>query len=528
MIIDRILIDQNQTLENDDSDYLFFNIYFENYIEGSELNIYAGNLLVFSIKNPISQITTGFIVPLFKCKYIHIIINNNNCILTNLSTVKNFIEWKTNNFSKSKSKMVDGYLDKVIVMMSDEKGNEWLKKSLQSIKTNVNLKDINLAIVNLNNSKKVKKICEENNAIEVHVQADTNRMMLCKGSLYSIGNILLAEKYLFIDIDTIVLDDISILLSKIDINSGINICQEGGIHGKKNLSDLLTNNQTPYFSSEQESKELVPYITNQTAINAGIYSGDRKSILQLESKIIQMEYMGLRYIESKKGIDWREQAVFNVALSHNNNINIIPEYFNFQMLNVKNKSLSDIKEYIDKNQIRILHFNGDYGKHIYEQFKDLNFTSKNEFQKKLFKIEDRLNFDKKYSIGQVDKVLNDKVFNRDSILVIDSRLVPDFIKYKEKLVILEDYNEREEEGLITTQNIFIKIKTSIDTKFDLVLIHNKRERRNTKIILNLAQNLLKNSGILIIESEDNQEKIIDRNDLEFSFMNKRYEVYFGN
>jgi hypothetical protein len=339
---------------------------------------------------------------------------------------------------------------------------------------------------------------------------------------------VLAEKYLFIDIDTIILDDISILLSKIDINSGINICQEGGIHGKKNLSNLLSNNQTPYFSSEQDCKELVPYITNQTAINAGIYSGDRKSILQLESKIIQMEYMGLRYIESSKGIDWREQAVFNVALSHNNNINLIPEYFNFQMLNVKNKSLSEIKEYIDKNQIRILHFNGDYGKQIYEQFKDLSFTSKNEFQKKVFKIEDRLNFDKKYSISQIDKVLNDKIFNRNNILVIDSNNIPDFIKYKQKLVILEDYIEREEENLITTQNIFLKIKTSLSKKFDLVFIHNKRERRNTKIILNLAQNLLENDGILIIESEDIQERIIDKNDLEFSFMNKRYEVCFGN
>lgn len=528
MIIDRLQIDQNQTLENDNSDYLFFNIYFEDYTEDSELNIYAGNLLVFSIKNPIHQITTAYSIPLFKCKYIHIIIKSNTCIFTNLSTVKNIIEWKTNNFSKSQSKMIDGYLDKVIVMMSDERGNNWLRKSLESIKANVNLKDVNLAIFNLNNSKKVKKICEENNAIEVDVKADTKRMMLCKGSLYSIGNIVLAEKYLFIDIDTIILEDISILLSKIDINSGINICQEGGIHGKKNLSNLLSNNQTPYFSSEQDCKELVPYITNQTAINAGIYSGDRKSILQLESKIIQMEYMGLRYIESSKRIDWREQAVFNVALSHNNNINLIPEYFNFQMLNVKNKSLSEIKEYIDKNQIRILHFNGDYGKQIYEQFKDLSFTPKNEFQKKVFKIEDRLNFDKKYSISQIDKVLNDKIFNRNNILVIDSNNIPDFIKYKQKLVILEDYVEREEENLITTQNIFLKIKTSISKKFDLVFIHNKRERRNTKIILNLAQNLLENDGILIIESEDIQERIIDKNDLEFSFMNKRYEVCFGN
>jgi hypothetical protein len=198
------------------------------------------------------------------------------------------------------------------------------------------------------------------------------------------------------------------------------------------------------------------------------------------------------------------------------------------MLNVKNKSLSEIKEYIDKNQIRILHFNGDYGKQIYEQFKDLSFTPKNEFQKKVFKIEDRLNFDKKYSISQIDKVLNDKIFNRNNILVIDSNNIPDFIKYKQKLVILEDYIEREEENLITTQNIFLKIKLSLSKKFDLVFIHNKRERRNTKIILNLAQNLLENDGILIIESEDIQERIIDKNDLEFSFMNKRYEVCFGN
>jgi hypothetical protein len=528
MIIDRIEIEQNKSIENNNSDYLLFNLYFENYIDNSELNIYADNLLVFSIRNPICQITTGYIIPIFKCKNIHITIQNTKCIVTNYTTIKNIIEWKTNNFSKSKSKQVDAYLDKVIVMMSDERGNNWLKKSIESIKANVNLKDVNLAIVNLNNSKKVKKICEENDAIEIHVEADTKRMMLCKGSLYSIGNILLAEKYLFIDIDTIVLEDIAILLSKIDLNSGINICQEGGNHGKKNLSNLLSNNQTPYFSSDQDCKELVPYINNQTAINAGIYSGDRKSILQLGSKLIQMEQMGLRYIESANNIDWREQAVFNVALSHNNNINIIPEYFNFQMLNTKEKSLSELKEYIKTNNIRILHFNGDYGKQLYNKFQDLNFTPKNEFSKKTFTIEDRLSFDKKYSISQIDKILNDRVFNKNKILVIDSKTIPSFIRYKEKLVILEDYTEKEEDGLIVTQNIFLKIKTSISQKFDLVFIHNKRERRNTKIILNLAQNMLEKDGILVIESEDTKERIIDKNDMEFSFMNMRYEVYFGN
>jgi len=528
MIIDRLEISSNKSFENNNSDYLLFNIYFENYIENSEMNIYADNLLIFSIRNPISKITTGYVLPLFKCKHIHITINNNSCILTNYVTVKNEFEWINNNFSKSKSRQINSYLDKVIVMMSDDRGNKWLKKSLESIKANVNLKDVNLAIVNLNNSKKVREICKDNNAIEIHVDADTDRMMLCKGSLYSIGNKLLAEKYLFIDIDTIVLDDISILLSKIDINSGINICQEGGNHGKKDLRSLLSNNQTPYFSSDQDCKELVPYINNQTAINAGIYSGDRKSILQLESKIVQMEYIGLRYIDSKKGIDWREQAVFNVALSHNNNFNIIPEYFNFQMLNTKNKSISELKEYIKNNNIRVLHFNGDYGKEIYEKFQDLEFTPKYEFNKKSFKIEDRLIFDKKYSISQIDKIINDRIFNKNKILIIDSFTTPSFIKCNEKLVILEDYNEKEEDNLVLTQNIFLKIKTSISQKFDLVFINNKRERRNTKIIFNLAQNLLENNGILVIESEDTKERITDKFDMEFSYMNKRYEVYFGN
>ena len=96
------------------------------------------------------------------------------------------------------------------------------------------------------------------------------------------------------------------------------------------------------------------------------------------------------------------------------------------------------------------------------------------------------------------------------------------------MVILEDYNEKEEDNLILTQNIFLKIKTSISQKFDLVFINNKRERRNTKIIFNLAQNLLENNGILVIESEDTKERITDKFDMEFSYMNKRYEVYFGN
>jgi hypothetical protein len=198
------------------------------------------------------------------------------------------------------------------------------------------------------------------------------------------------------------------------------------------------------------------------------------------------------------------------------------------MLNTKEKSLSELKEYIKTNNIRILHFNGDYGKQLYNKFQDLNFTSKNEFSKKTFTIEDRLSFDKKYSISQIDKILNDRVFNKNKILVIDSKTIPSFIRYKEKLVILENYTESEEDELIVTQNIFLKIKTSISQKFDLVFIHNKRERRNTKIILNLAQNLLENDGILVIESEDTKERIIDKNDMEFSFMNMRYEVYFGN
>jgi len=527
MTEDYLVIDSRVVFKNED-DTLIFTVKYEIFGNNPEVNIYADNLLIYSITNPIEEIQSCHVLPLHKCQNIIIESNNVRCTFNNFSTIPNIFKPITNNFSKSKSVPKDKYLDKVIVMMSDDNGEKWLERSIESLRSNNNLKDINLAIVNLNASKRVKKICERNDAIEVTVYADTERMMLCKGSLYSIGNILLAEKYLFIDIDTLILEDITTLLSRIDITSGINICQEGGNHGLKKLDELLSNNQTPYFSSNDDCKDLVPYIKNKTVINAGIYSGDRKSILQLESKIRQLEHIGLKYINSAKGIDWREQAVFNVALSHNNNFNILPQAFNFQMLNEKNKSINEIKDLIKTNKTRILHFNGDYGKQIYEKFNDLTFTPKYSFNTGTYKVEDRLNFDKKYSINQIQKILNDKIFNKNNILIIDTEQIPEFIKGQEKLFILESHEEKQIENLILTNNIFLKIKLDLKDKYDLVFIHNKRERRNSKIIVNLAKNLLKNDGILVIESEDTKEKIIDKNDIEFNYLNLRYEVYFGN
>lgn len=518
MIIDLLEISSYQNITNDNSQYLSFTLDFIEVGENSTLDIYADNLLIFSIINPIKN-KTPFSLPIFNCKNINIYPKNLKCKLYNFITSKEEKEYCLNNFSVSKSKPIDGYFQKALVMMSDDRGVEFLENSLKSIKANTKLKNIQLAIVNINNSSSVSKICQENNGIEIQTIADTERIMLCKGSLYSIGNILKAENYLFVDIDTLILSDISLLLTSLEIKNKIQICNEGGEHGKKKLSEILSNNSTPYFSNIKESENLLKIINNEKIINAGIYSGKRKNILRLESKLRQLEDIGREYIDFKFHVDWREQAVFNVALSSNNDFEIISDSFNYQLLNTKNINPKNIP----LEKIKILHFNGDYGKSLYPFFKSLQFTPKENFYTHKINIEDRIKFDKNFDINQI--LINNNFFNKSRILLIDTQNIPKFIKYDSVVKIIENYNEFETDEEIVTNNIFLRLKVNDLGKFDLILIHNSRERRNTKILLQLAENLLYQDGVIVLSGED--EFLQDR-DFSFYYDEFLYEVKIGN
>ena len=89
-----------------------------------------------------------------------------------------------------------------------------LEICIESIRSNVKIKSISLAIINIDNSFEVSKICEENNGLEISCLTIEDKLIhLAKGSVFTIANSILAEKYIFLDIDTFVVNDLSELIS---------------------------------------------------------------------------------------------------------------------------------------------------------------------------------------------------------------------------------------------------------------------------------------------------------------------------
>ena len=92
---------------NENYHSLAFTFSVENSQIDAEMNIYADDILIFSIINPIEDLHSPHLVPLFDCKSINFEIKNVTCIFENLNFSSHKIDFINSIFSTSKLEVIN-------------------------------------------------------------------------------------------------------------------------------------------------------------------------------------------------------------------------------------------------------------------------------------------------------------------------------------------------------------------------------------------------------------------------------------
>lgn len=384
---------------NENYQSLAFTFSVENSQIDAEMNIYADDILIFSIINPIEDLQSPHLVPLFDCKSIYFEIKNVTCIFENLCLSEKKLNYLNAVFSTSKLQVINKICENVLFLLCDEKHVDILKICIKSLRCNLKTDKINLAIININDSYEVSEICKDNDAIEISCLLRENTSThLAKGSVFTLGNSLLANKYIFLDVDTCTINDFSeIVFYDFDKIGFVSEWNDNDL----NLIDLFeSNKEIPdydkdstflakylYGGIKKRHEAIVDYlkklILQKSAINTGFFIANRKQLLRLQSKLEQINKHSIRYLDDE--YVFREQAVANIAASHNNQIEILPNELNVQLFINSTPNRKKLIDNIDTdNKNKILHFNGIENKKLMR--KALTGKFENQTYKK-FKVD---------------------------------------------------------------------------------------------------------------------------------------------
>jgi lipopolysaccharide biosynthesis glycosyltransferase len=396
------------------------------------------------------------------------------------------------------------YTNKCIVTVVTDNFTDKLSALLYSIKQHGNCDDVDFVVFGFGEIDNYLDIIEKYKITLIKCKYTSDFTYKIKTSALSMAQVVMANKFLYLDADMLVTGDITPIFDMLDNveDDKILICREASMQVKNTLGEILTLPDKMYYGKPED----LPYLNMNNAeinykltINNGVYAGTRKAILGLESAMRATLPHSIYY--EKERIDvkcfWREQGIMNIVLARLNSAVELDETYNLQLHNrdvdIEWIGKIPVVKYKGK-QVKILHFNG-LGREKYPElmstYTDLSKFSTIKYDKTYNLIKQlELWYAKEQPIDlfKTEKDMCDNVFNLSS-LITDSMLILDndtaFIttcaKYlsddlnttsllKNKCGAIEKYTGLDleyQEG-----DILVNLRKMEDEKFDFILSNN--------------------------------------------------------
>ena len=413
---------------------------------------------------------------------------------------------------------------------------EMTENFLETLHKNGNVNDAVLLIFAFGMRKDDRKRLERFNPIWVDCYSDKSNILL-KTAAYSAPHVVLSDKYLVIDGDMLVINDISQAFEVLDTlaSDKIVVCREQGMPGRWNLGYVLFSGERPYFSDPGDHNIL--RITQDEAnyrliINGGIISGTREAWLGVENTMRAMMPESAHWEGKKEGESWREQAILNLALARLDcGVEMDPCY-NVQMLSakVKDQLINDATTHTFCGRpARILHFNGIPGKAQYAEYANIygnstialgggfiNFDFDDELQGFIEEygydhaevLENRMYFDRLREIA--DELHADKVLVADDSSGLAPACLTDhpcrhITALNEQKVLPKNtmYDclpmDRLERIKLSNCDVLSEMKSMVDNDtFDLIVLRSTGIEKHVYAQFLLAVRLLERGGKIVI------------------------------
>lgn len=206
----------------------------------------------------------------------------------------------------------------------------------------------------------------------------TELVLQNNNSIFNISNYIKANKYIFINPRTMVLDTLQPIIDRLNATKceKVIIAKEQGLQKLQKLGEVLDGTITfPYsgIKSDLELLDITEDIYNSTEIyNGGIFACGYKSLLTINSYIKNNEFKYIKYLNTLPN-DNKIFALLNIILVKCDLAEELPERFNVQLYHdgcvivVDQKNLLFL--YKDK-KASILHFNGQKSEYKYNKLKN--------------------------------------------------------------------------------------------------------------------------------------------------------------
>jgi hypothetical protein len=193
---------------------------------------------------------------------------------------------------------------------------------------------------------------------------------MLKAALYSIADVVEAERFLCLDADLLVLDSLAPVLARLDTApaGAVLVCPEGD--GRLALGEAL---ERIYFGSVADLDRLgssAAHAGYQLTVNDGLFCGRSSALRALDAEI---RSLGAEWwVDERHDVWWRNQFVFNLALARRDCGVELDRGFNVQ-LHVEDVGIAEGENGLsahcaDGTTARVLHFGG-VGRHKHPEIR---------------------------------------------------------------------------------------------------------------------------------------------------------------
>ena len=259
-------------------------------------------------------------------------------------------------------------VERCIVTAASAGFEQWVDDLLGSVRLHGGCPDAALVVLALGDAPDLDRVARSHGATVVRCRPRAALDPNIKSVMYSAGRVIPAARFVCLDADMLVLDDLAPLFAAIDAvpPGGVLVAGEGNDHGTPDLATALDamyggGADPPFFQRDS------PVGRQRLVVNDGLLAASRTALCALDAEIRALPGV-VQWIDADPHVRWRNQFAANVALAKMGSAVELDPSWNVQ-LHVQDVACEGLAARWRGRRVRVLHFSG-WGKFKATEFRD--------------------------------------------------------------------------------------------------------------------------------------------------------------
>jgi hypothetical protein len=252
----------------------------------------------------------------------------------------------------------------------------YLDEMLRSLRAHGGCPDALLAVFAVDGDAACSRVAQSHGATVIPCTRRAPISVAVKSLLYSAARVIDAEKFLCLDADMLILDDLAPVFAMLDLfpEGSVLACREANSYSESNLGTAI---RYTYFADPRDIHRILGRHNGEAdyplVVNDGLFAGRRTALLDLDGVIRALPQAAAWVDEAQHYCWWRNQFIFNLALARLRCGVQLDDLCNVQL------HTQDAEVRVEEGRpralwrgrpVRVLHFCG-LGRKKYPQFREL-------------------------------------------------------------------------------------------------------------------------------------------------------------